>query len=163
MIIFDLDGTLLNTVKDLHTALNHALKMHGFPLKTEAETVALLGNGIDILVAGAIEDGKSNPKFEETYATFKKYYTAHLNDYTQPYDGVIELLTELKSRNIKMGIVSNKFDEGFRFSIPVLVKKLTKLCFVILEIKVKLSFAIPLFPASVVLIHSSTMSEIVKF
>ena len=114
MIIFDLDGTLLNTVKDLHIALNHALKMHGFPLKTEEETVGLLGNGIDILVAGAIEGGKSNPLFEETYATFKKYYSAHLNDYTQPYDGIIELLTTLKSRNIKMGIVSNKFDEGVK-------------------------------------------------
>lgn len=114
MIIFDLDGTLLNTVKDLHIALNHALKMHDFPLKTEEETVGLLGNGIDILVAGAIEGGKTNPLFEETYATFRKYYTAHLNDYTQPYDGIIELLTELKSRNIKMGIVSNKFDEGVK-------------------------------------------------
>lgn len=114
MIIFDLDGTLLNTVKDLHTALNFALKQHNFPLKTEAETVALLGNGIDILVAGAIKDGKNNPKFAETYQTFREYYTAHLNDYTKPYDGIIELLTELKSRNVKMGIVSNKFDEGVK-------------------------------------------------
>ena len=114
MIIFDLDGTLLNTVKDLHTALNFALKQHNFTLKTEAETVALLGNGIDILVAGAIKDGKNNPKFAETYQTFREYYTAHLNDYTKPYDGIIELLTELKSRNVKMGIVSNKFDEGVK-------------------------------------------------
>lgn len=118
MIIFDLDGTLLNTAKDLHIALNYALKNHSFPQKTEQETIDLLGNGIDILVAGAINNGKNNPKFAETFATFKDYYSKHLNDYTAPYDGIIDLLTELKQRNIKMGIVSNKFDEG--------VKELTK-------------------------------------
>ncbi len=114
MLIFDLDGTLLNTIKDLHIALNHALKAHGFPEKTEQETKTLLGNGIDILVAGALPNGKENPKFSETYATFKDYYSKHLNDYTAPYEGIIPLLTELKTRNIKMGIVSNKFDEGVK-------------------------------------------------
>lgn len=114
MLIFDLDGTLLNTVKDLHIALNYALKTHNFPEKTIAETQMLLGNGIDILVAGAIPNGKNNPKFTETYTTFKEYYSQHLNDYTAPYSGIIPLLQELKSRNIKMGIVSNKFDEGVK-------------------------------------------------
>lgn len=114
MLIFDLDGTLLNTIKDLHIALNVALKTHGFPEKTETETQTLLGNGIDILVAGAIPNGQENPKFTETYATFKEYYSKHLNDYTAPYEGIIPLLSELKKRNIKMGIVSNKFDEGVK-------------------------------------------------
>lgn len=114
MLIFDLDGTLLNTITDLHIALNHALKAHGFPEKTEAETKQLLGNGIDILVAGAIPNGKDNPEFAETFATFKEYYSHHLTDYTAPYDGIIPLLQELKSRHIKMGIVSNKFDEGVK-------------------------------------------------
>lgn len=114
MLIFDLDGTLLNTIKDLHIALNVALKTHGFPEKTEQETKTLLGNGIDILVAGAIPNGKKHPKFTETYATFKDYYSKHLNDYTAPYGGIIPLLTELKARHIKMGIVSNKFDEGVK-------------------------------------------------
>ncbi len=114
MLIFDLDGTLLNTITDLHNALNFALKAHGFPEKTAAETQQLLGNGIDILVAGAIPNGQDNPKFPETYATFKAYYSAHLNDYTAPYPGILPLLTELKARHIKMGIVSNKFDEGVK-------------------------------------------------
>ena len=70
MIIFDLDGTLLNTAKDLEVALNYALRAHGFPEKTEAETLALLGNGIDVLVAGAIPGGRQNPDFEPAYATF---------------------------------------------------------------------------------------------
>lgn len=64
MIIFDLDGTLLNTAKDLEIALNYALRAHNFPEKTEAETLALLGNGIDALVAGALPQGRQNPDFE---------------------------------------------------------------------------------------------------
>lgn len=114
MIIFDLDGTLLNTIKDLRIALNHALKMHGFSEKSEAETLALLGNGIEALVAGAIENGRENPKFLETFCSFKAYYSAHLNDYTVPYPGILELWGELKRRGIKVGIVSNKFDEGVK-------------------------------------------------
>lgn len=114
MLIFDLDGTLLNTITDLHIALNYALNAHDFPQKTEAETQQLLGNGIDVLVADAIPNGKENPKFAATFATFKDYYSQHLNDYTAPYEGIIPLLQKLKSHNIKMGIVSNKFDEGVK-------------------------------------------------
>ena len=114
MLIFDLDGTLLNTSYDLHASLNYALKAHNLPLKTLEETLTMLGNGIDILVAGAIKDGKNNPDFEKIYATFKSYYKDHINDYTKPYDGIIELLKTLKQKNIKMGIVSNKFDEGVK-------------------------------------------------
>lgn len=87
MIIFDLDGTLLNTAKDLEIALNYALRAHNFPEKTETETLALLGNGIDALVAGALPQGRQNPDFEPVFATFKTYYSAHLNDYTAPIPG----------------------------------------------------------------------------
>lgn len=114
MIIFDLDGTLLNTAKDLEIALNYALRSHNFPEKTEAETLALLGNGIDALVAGALPQGRQNPDFEPVFTTFKTYYSAHLNDYTAPYPGIIPLLQELRRRGVKMGIVSNKFDEGVK-------------------------------------------------
>lgn len=114
MIIFDLDGTLLNTAKDLEIALNYALKKHNLPQKNEQETLALLGNGIDMLVAGAIPNGKSNPDFPAVFATFKSYYSAHLNDYTTPYEGIIPLLQTLQQKGIKMGIISNKFDEGVK-------------------------------------------------
>lgn len=114
MLIFDLDGTLLNTAYDLHASLNYALKAHNLKQTTLEETLSLLGNGIDILVAGAIENGKNNPDFEKIYATFKTYYNDHINDYTVPYDGIIELLKTIKQKNIKMGIVSNKFDEGVK-------------------------------------------------
>ena len=114
MLIFDLDGTLLDTSKDLHIALNYALKKHNLKEKTLPETLLLLGNGIDMLVAGAIKNGKENPDFEKIFSTFKSYYSDHINDYTAPYDGIIELLKTLKQKNIKMGIVSNKFDEGVK-------------------------------------------------
>ena len=114
MIIFDLDGTLLDTVADLTVAVNHALKKFGFREKSINEIKKLLGNGIAILVAGAIDGGENNPKFCEIYEEFKEYYSTHLYDYTKPYDGIIELLEELKKRSIKMGIVSNKFDDGVK-------------------------------------------------
>ncbi len=114
MIIFDLDGTLLNTAKDLEIALNYALKTHNLPQKNEQETLALLGNGIDMLVAGAIPNGKNNPDFPKIFATFKNYYSEHLNDYTAPYEGIIPMLKTLQQKGIKMGIVSNKFDEGVK-------------------------------------------------
>lgn len=110
MLIFDLDGTLLDTAQDLHIALNYALKTHNLQPTTIKQTISYLGNGIDELVAKAIKDGKQNPIYPQTFATFKSYYEQHLNDYTAPYDGIIELLTKLKQKNYKLGIISNKFD-----------------------------------------------------
>lgn len=114
MLIFDLDGTLLNTATDLQNALNYTLKRHHLPEKSTEETLKLLGNGIDMLVAGAIEGGKNNPDFPIIFADFKSYYSDHLNDFTTPYEGIMPLLAELKRRHIKMGIISNKFDEGVK-------------------------------------------------
>lgn len=114
MLIFDLDGTLLNTIDDLHNSLNYALEKHHLPQKSLYETKMLLGNGIERLVADAIKDDKSNPSFSQIFTTFKNYYTAHINDHTKPYTGIIPLLQNLKACNIKTGIVSNKFDEGVK-------------------------------------------------
>lgn len=114
MIIFDLDGTLLDTVEDLHISLNYALKAHNLPLKTKQETTAMLGNGIDILVAKAINSDTTTPIFNSVFTTFKEYYSQHLNDNTAPYPQIIELLEHLKQQNIKTGIVSNKFDYGVK-------------------------------------------------
>ena len=112
MIIFDLDGTLLDTSKDLHLSLNYALTVHHLPNTTQEQTLSYLGNGIDELVAKAIPNGKQSPNFNSIFTTFKNYYEQHLNDNTTPYDGIIELLTTLKSQNHKLGIISNKFNEG---------------------------------------------------
>ena len=112
MLIFDLDGTLLDTLNDLHLSLNYALKKHNLPQTTKQQTLSYLGNGIDELVAKAIPSGKENPIFPEIFTTFKTYYEQHLNDTTAPYDGIIELLTKLKQKNYKLGIISNKFDKA---------------------------------------------------
>lgn len=112
MLIFDLDGTLLDTLNDLHLSLNYALKKHNLPQTTKPQTLSYLGNGIDELVAKAIPSGKENPIFPEIFTTFKTYYEQHLNDTTAPYDGIIELLTKLKQKNYKLGIISNKFDKA---------------------------------------------------
>ena len=114
MIIFDLDGTLLDTAQDLHLSLNYALKTHNLSPTTKQETISMLGNGIDILVAKAIPNGKENPLFDTIFNTFKEYYSKHLNDYTTPYPQIIELLEHLQQQNIKTGIVSNKFDQGVK-------------------------------------------------
>ena len=114
MIIFDLDGTLLDTAQDLHLSLNYALKTHNLSPTSKQETISMLGNGIDILVAKAIPNGKENPIFDNVFKTFKDYYSKHLNDNTAPYPQIIELLEHLKQQNIKTGIVSNKFDQGVK-------------------------------------------------
>lgn len=114
MIIFDLDGTLLNTLTDLHNALNYSLNTYNIPSKTISQTKMLLGNGIERLIADSIPNGTENSDFTAIYQTFKTYYTKHIDDCTQPYEGIMPLLSELNKRAIKTGIISNKFDEGVK-------------------------------------------------
>lgn len=120
-VVFDLDGTLLYTLEDLKNATNYALKQNGMPERTLDEVRRFVGNGVKLLMERAVPQGADNPKFEETFALFKEYYDAHCNDNTSPYDGIMDLLEELKVRGIKMAIVSNKIDFA--------VKSLDKLYF----------------------------------
>ena len=110
-IIFDLDGTLLNTIEDLMIATNYALRKFNYPERTLAEITSFVGNGVAVLIHKALPDNDKTME-KEVLACFKEYYEIHSMDNTGPYDGIIELLKELKSRNIKMAIVSNKFQEG---------------------------------------------------
>ncbi len=107
--IFDLDGTLLNTLTDLALATNHALRIHGMPVHSEEAVRGFVGNGVKKLMERAVPDGLANPAFEEVYRTFREYYLEHSLDNTQPYPGIPELLAELKARGRKMAVVSNKF------------------------------------------------------
>lgn len=107
--IFDLDGTLLSTLNDLATSTNYALRWAGMPERTIEEIRMFVGNGVKLLMERAIPNGINNPKFEETYAKFREHYLEHNLDTTSPYDGVPELLRELKRRGKKLAIVSNKF------------------------------------------------------
>jgi len=107
--IFDLDGTLLSSLDDLAASTNYALRWAGMPERTLEEVRMFVGNGVKLLMERAIPDGQQNPRFEEVYAKFREHYLKHNLDRTHPYDGVLELLAELKRRGKKLAIVSNKF------------------------------------------------------
>lgn len=112
LLIFDLDGTLINTVKDLNVATNYALEKLGYPLRTVKNTTDDIGNGVAKLIERSIPDGINNKDYSECLATFKTYYKAHYFENSFPYDGVKDTLVKLKERGYLLAVVSNKFDEG---------------------------------------------------
>lgn len=111
-VIFDLDGTLLDTLEDLKNATNHALKVCGMPERTLGEIRQFVGNGVRNLMIRAVPQGEENPEFERVFGIFKEYYGEHCNDATRAYDGIPELLQELKNAGYAMAIVSNKIDSA---------------------------------------------------
>ncbi len=106
--IFDLDGTLLDTLGDLAASVNYALRTHKLPEHSIDDIRRFVGNGVRLLMERAVPDGAANPLFEDAFATFRHYYMAHSMDTTRPYDGILETLSELKSRGCHMAVVSNK-------------------------------------------------------
>lgn len=109
-VIFDLDGTLLNTLDDLADSTNYALSRFGYPTRTIEEVRQFVGNGVAKLIERAIPEGKNNPNFEKCLAIFKENYAQNMYNKTAPYNGIIEMLSNLKSKGIKIAVVSNKFD-----------------------------------------------------
>ncbi|MCC8168581.1 MAG: HAD-IA family hydrolase [Clostridiales bacterium] len=109
-IVFDLDGTLLDTLGDLTDAVNYALARHGMSVRTIDEIRKFVGNGALRLIERSVPDGQQNPAFEDVYEDFQKYYAAHCNIKTKAYPGVLALLAELKKRGVAMAVVSNKPD-----------------------------------------------------
>lgn len=107
--IFDLDGTLLSTLGDLAASCNYALRTNGLPERTVDEVRQFVGNGVKKLMERAIPGGLDNDKFDKTYADFRQHYMQHNLDTTKPYDGVMEMLEELRKRGKKVAVVSNKF------------------------------------------------------
>lgn len=113
-VIFDLDGTLLDTLADLTDSVNEALKVHSLPLRTSDEIKRFVGNGARNLIACVVPGGESNPVFELTLSIYKQYYEFHCKDNTKPYDGTLQMLKELKQRGMKIAVVSNKPDEAVK-------------------------------------------------
>lgn len=107
-ILFDLDGTLLNSLKDLTVGVNHGLAEFGLPPRTQMEIRSYLGNGARQLVALAMPGEENDPPVEDVLAAYRNYYKDHTRDYTKPYDGILEALEQLK--DIPMAVVSNKPD-----------------------------------------------------
>lgn len=108
-IIFDLDGTLLDTLDDLAASVNYALKAHDMPTHSIDNVRRFVGNGVRLLMERAVPDGAKNPKFEEAFATFRQHYMEHSLDTTRPYDGIMDMLQTLRGRGYHTAVVSNKF------------------------------------------------------
>ena len=107
-VIFDLDGTLLNTLEDLADAVNHVMRENGYPQRTLEEVRRFVGNGIRRLMEQAVPEGVTGENFEHVFEEFRNYYTEHCQIKTRAYAGVMELLKTLAERGIAMAIVSNK-------------------------------------------------------
>ena len=107
-ILFDLDGTLLNTLEDLTVSVNHGLAQYDLPPRTQKEIRSFLGNGAKQLVALAMPGLPADPPVDDVLAAYRAYYKDHTRDNTKPYEGIPEALEELKG--IPMAVVSNKPD-----------------------------------------------------
>lgn len=113
-VIFDLDGTLLDTLDDLADAVNYAMKAHGYPTHSREAVCRFVGDGIRSLITRALPEGEDNPQFEEVLDTFRTYYAAHSQCKTAPYPGILALLKGLREAGLRVAVVSNKFDAAVR-------------------------------------------------
>lgn len=128
-IIFDLDGTLLDTLEDLTDSVNYAMEQFGLQTRTIEEVRKFVGNGVAKLIERCIPQGTQNPSYGQILDCFKAHYAQHCEDKTRPYEGIMELLSELSGRGYHMAIVSNKFDGAvkqlnekyFKAYIPVAI------------------------------------------
>ena len=108
--IFDLDGTLLDTLQDLANSVNIALEDFGQPVRTVEEVRAFVGNGVRKLMQRAVPEGTDEDLGERIYERFLEVYDREKNHYTKPYDGILELIALLKARGIAFAVLSNKND-----------------------------------------------------
>ncbi len=107
-VIFDMDGTLLNTIEDITDSVNVILKRHGYATWTIRDIMHFVGNGAEVLMEKALPQGRDNPGFDEITAEYKDYYEKNCNIKTGPYEHMMDLLKALKEQGYKIAIVSNK-------------------------------------------------------
>lgn len=110
LAIFDLDGTLLDTLEDLADSTNYVMHSFDYPERTLAEVRSFVGNGIRKLLERSAPKGTSPEEIDRMFAQFKEHYGAHCADKTKPYDGIMDLLSRLQEQGIKLAVVSNKAD-----------------------------------------------------
>lgn len=113
-VIFDLDGTLLNTLDDLAASANHALAFCGYPTHTKDSIRGFIGNGVAQLIRRAAPSPIGDEAFAKVLAAFKNHYAAHNRVKTRPYDGIPEMLLALRQEGVQVGVVSNKNDENVK-------------------------------------------------
>lgn len=114
LIIFDMDGTILNTLEDLKNSLNYVLQQAGYQTRTLEEVRTFVGNGIRKTIERALPSDIEEEKIDELFSLFMDYYAIHNTDNTKPYNGVIDLLKELKHLGYKTAVVSNKQDSAVK-------------------------------------------------
>lgn len=113
LVIFDLDGTLLNTTEDIAAATNYALALYGYPTHTSRVIKSFVGNGINKLFERALPEGyKSEEEVLKIRAAFIPYYNEHGADFTMPFEGMVELLYTLQRLGIKLAVASNKYEQA---------------------------------------------------
>lgn len=112
VVIFDLDGTLLNTLEDLKNAVNYALIANEFPKRSLEEIKNFIGNGTKVLINRALPYPVDELTYAQVYQDFVTYYLAHLNDHTTPYDDILLLLKNLKDKQYQTAIISNKNNDA---------------------------------------------------
>ena len=119
LVLFDLDGTLLDTLDDLSEAVNHALALRGLPQHTRDEYMTMVGHGVRNLVKAALPEGMQadDALIDSALADFKAYYTAHIDVHTHPYPGMQALVTRLHEAGVQLAVTSNKFQEGAEYLI----------------------------------------------
>ncbi len=113
-IIFDLDGTLLNTLEDLTNSVNYVMEQYDLPMHTIEEIRSYVGNGAAKLIERAIPHGTNNSAYEEMLEAFRAHYALHCEDKAAPYEGVMELLSSLRQSGYRLAIVSNKPDRAVK-------------------------------------------------
>ncbi|MBQ3641918.1 HAD family hydrolase [bacterium] len=113
-LIFDLDGTLLNTMGDLHAGFNHAISEFGYKPRTYDEIQSFIGNGVRQAIKLSLPDDVQEKTVDKIVDSFKTYYKEHMDEKTKPYDGITEMLKRLKSNGYKLAVVSNKYDSAVK-------------------------------------------------
>ncbi len=112
LVIFDLDGTILDTLEDLHDSLNEILRRHGMEERTLGETRSFVGNGIRKLICRAVAEGTGEETIDIMFSEFLPYYKEHCKEKTVPYRGIPELLKKLRGERYQTAVVSNKADSA---------------------------------------------------
>lgn len=119
LAVFDMDGTILNTLEDLKNCLNYALHHNGYPERSLEEVRRFVGNGIRKLVERGVPEGTGTEQIDKVFEDFKVYYKVHCTDLTVPYEGIPALIKELRSKGVLTAVVSNKVD----FAVQELVER----------------------------------------
>ena len=113
-VLFDMDGTVLDTLSDLTDAVNHTLRLFNMPERTKAECASMLGNGAAYLISHAVPEGTPDSKVKEVLEVYAPYYDSHCRIKTAPYDGIVALMQKLRAQGCRLAVISNKQDSAVK-------------------------------------------------